>query len=93
MIIKICITSISFSIYYAINFAFFDDQTIHKLYADKGKYNFIYFIPKISISFVCSYFINILIKYIFLSERNLSHIRKQPTVLLADKISEKEKKI
>ena len=92
MIIKICITSISFSIYYAINFAFFDAQTIHKLYADKGKYNFIYFIPKISISFVCSYFINILIKYIFLSERNLSHIRKQPTVLLADKIAEKEKK-
>ena len=91
-IIKLCITSLSFSIYYAINFSFFDDKTIHKIYTDKGNYNFIYFIPKISISFVCSYFISLIIKYIFLSERNLLHIRKQKNIQSAELVASKEKK-
>ena len=92
IIIKLCITGLSFSIYYAINFAFFNDKTIHKIYTDKGKYDFIYFIPKISISFVCSYIISLIIKYIFLSERNLLQIRRQNNVAYAELKASKEKK-
>ena len=31
MIIKLCIFSLSFSIYYAVNFAFFDDKILHEI--------------------------------------------------------------
>ena len=92
LIIKLCMTVISFSIYYAINFAFFDDKTIHKIYADKGRYNFIYFIPKILISFVCSYSIYIIIRYIFLSERNILQVKIQNNAENAETMMIKEKK-
>ena len=46
MIIKLCIFSLSFSIYYAVNFAFFDDKILHEIYAIGGKYDFMYFYQK-----------------------------------------------
>ena len=45
MVIKTCIFSLSFSIYYAINFAFFDDEIMHKIYELGGKYNIMFFLP------------------------------------------------
>ena len=92
MIIKLCIFSLSFSIYYAVNFAFFDDKILHEIYAIGGKYDFMYFLPKITISFAISYVITNIIKYIFLSERNIFEIRIQPTYSLAYDISLKEKR-
>ena len=90
--IKLCILFFSFSIHYAINFAFFVDKTMHKIYSDKGKYDLIYFIPKISISFIISHIVCIIIKYIFLSERNLFQIRKQPNVNEAELKATKERR-
>ena len=92
IIIKSCIFNISFSIYYVINFAFFNDKIIHDIYEIGGKYNIIYFIPKISISFGIGYYITTIIKIIFLSERNIVHIRRQITPNIARNISNKEKK-
>ena len=92
MVIKICISSLSFAIYYTINFIFFDEKAIHKIYEDKGKYDIMYFIPKITISFVISHFIYVIVKYIFLSERNLLDIRQQITSSLANEIASKEKR-
>ena len=82
MIIKLCISSLSFSIYYTVNFIFYDEKEIHIIYENKGKYDFIHFIPKISFSSIIAHFIFVLIKYIFLSERNL----------LAHQIADKEKR-
>ena len=92
MIIKLCIFSLSFSIYYAINFIFFDDNIIHKIYENEGKYDFIFFLPKIAIAFAASYYITIIIKAIFLSERNIYNIRCQNILSFVYRISEKEKK-
>ena len=92
IIIKSCIFSISFSIYYAINFAFFNDEIMHDIYEVGGKYDIIYFIPKIIISFVASYYIAIIIKIIFLSERNIIQVRKELTAYFAENISDKVKK-
>ena len=92
MSFSVWISSLSFAIYYTVNFIFFDEKAIHKIYEDQGKYDFIYFIPRISISFIVSHFIYIIIKYIFLSERNLLQIRKQTTVSMAHMISSKEKR-
>ena len=87
MIIKICISILSFGIYYTVNFMFFTEETIHKIYLNEGKYDFAYFIPKISMSFSISHIIYTIIKYIFLSERNLLQIRQQRSVNKAQEVS------
>ena len=92
VIIRAWIFSLSFSIYYAINFAFFNDEIMHEIYEVGGKYDIMYFIPKITISFDVSYYITTIIKIIFLSERNISQVRKQLSVSLAQNISDKERK-
>ena len=92
-IIKLCIFSLSFSIHYAINYSFFTEKTIHKIYETGGKYDILYFIPKIAISSAISYLITSLIKFIFLSERNILKIRIEPKYSIANDISCKEKKI
>jgi len=92
IIIKSCIFSLSFSIHYAINYAFFDNKMMHKIYELGGKYEISYFFPKIIISFSASYLITILIKIIFLSERDISQIRKQPNVTMANNATDKVKR-
>ena len=91
-IIKLCIFSLSFSIHYAINYSFFTEKIIHEIYETGGKYDILYFIPKISISSAISYLITSLIKFIFLSERNILKIKIQLKYSLASDISTKEKK-
>ena len=92
MIIKSCILFLSFAIYYAINFVFFTEDTIHKIYEDQGKFDIIYFIPQISISFAISHIITIIIKLIFLSERNIALINLEQKSADAYTVSEKEKR-
>ena len=45
IIIKSCRFFNSFAIYFAINFVFFNGDTIHKIYENVGKYDIIDFIP------------------------------------------------
>ena len=54
LIIRSCIFSLSFSIYYATNFAFFNDEIMHEIYEFGGKYDIMLFIPKTAISFAAS---------------------------------------
>ena len=65
---------------------------LHKIYEDGGSYDIIYFLPKISIAFIASHALTILIKTIFLSERNLLEIRIQPTYFKAIDIAPKVKR-
>ena len=92
IIIRSCIFSLSFSVYYAINFVFFTDNTMHKIYEDGGKYDIIYFMPKILISFFVSYYITIILKMIFLSERNIAQVRRQSSLSIAYDIANKVKR-
>ena len=77
MIIKLDMFIISFSIYYTMNTLFFTESTIHKIYEDKGEYNFGYHFPKSLLSFFISHIIIIPIKLIFLSERNILAIKNE----------------
>ena len=65
---------------------------IHKIYENEGKYDIIYFLPRISIAFALSHILSILIKFIFLSERNILQVRIQPTYSKADDIAIQVKK-
>ena len=79
MITKLGILLISFGVVYAINALFFNESTIHQIYKDKGVYNFGYFLPYTMASFIIAHIIVIILKYVFLSERNIIEIKNQET--------------
>ena len=83
LIIKINIFFLSFTIYFGINSIFFNNSVIHKIYEKEGKYDIIDVLPGIFISFIISYTINIFIRIIFLSERELLEIKTQKTLIKA----------
>ena len=76
-IIKISLFLFSFALYYAVNALFFTDSTIHKIYEDKGSFNFIYQLPKLIYSTVISLAINTIVKYFSLSEKDILKIKEK----------------
>ena len=74
-IIKISLFLIFFSIFYFINALFFDEPTIHKIYKDEGFYNFNFLVKHIFCSFAIAHTINTVLKFVFLSERNIFEIK------------------
>ena len=74
-IIKIYLFLFSFALYFTVNGLFFDDQTMHKIYKDGGKYDFIYQMPiTIYSSLICAVIIT-LIKFLSLSQKNILEIK------------------
>ena len=74
-IIKISLFFFSFSLYYTVNAFFFTDSTMNKIYEDNGQYDFIYQIPKIIYSNLICTVINIIVKFLSLSEKNILSIK------------------
>ena len=91
IIIKLSLLSLSFSIFYFTNFAFFNEDVIHEIYLIGGKYDISFFIPKILLAFIISYFISNVIQFIFLSERNILKIKKQNSLSSANNTADKVK--
>ena len=88
-IIKIDIFLLLFSLMYAMNALFITEKTIHKIYADKGEYIISNYMTNIICSFIISHIINILLKFVFLSERNILELKCQKTYRKASEIIEK----
>ena len=90
--IKIILFLFSFSLSFTINALFFNDTTLHKIYEDKGEYNFIYQIPNILYSTIITSLINIIIKYLSLTEKEILEIKNEKN-FLKDKIYTNLKKM
>ena len=67
-IIKILLFFFSFCSDLTINALFFSDETMNKIYEDKGKFNFLYQIPQILYSTLISKFIDSLIRRLALTQ-------------------------
>ena len=80
-IIKICLFFFGFALYLTVNVLFFNDSTMHKIYEDNGKFNFIYQIPQILYSTIISSLINYIIRYFSLSEQSVIKIKNQKSDL------------
>ena len=72
-IIKIFLFFFSFGLYYTINALFFTDSTMNKIY--EGQYGFIYQLPNILYSNLICTFINIIIRYLSLSGKDIIKIK------------------
>ena len=75
--LKISLFLLSFSLYFTINGFFFSDETMHKTYISKGKLSFIFQIPQILYSSMISSIINLMLKILSLSEKNILTIKKE----------------
>ena len=73
-LIKIFLFFFSFFTQLTINALYFTDDTMHKIYIDKGKFDFIYNIPQIIFSSLISYVIDSLINYLSLSENDIIRV-------------------
>ena len=71
MSLKITLFLVSFSLYLTINGFFFNDKTMHKIYKDNGVFNIIFQIPQILYSSIITSVINIILKNLSLSEKQL----------------------
>ena len=74
--VKIALFIVSFSLYFTINGFFFTDETMHDIYEDNGVFNILYQIPQILYSSIISSLINVLLKQLSLSEKNILEIKK-----------------
>ena len=75
IIIKICLFFFSFALYYTVNALFFTDETTNKIYKENGYYDFIYEIPKILYSNLICTVINLIVKTLSLSEKDILKIK------------------
>ena len=92
MSLKISLFLVSFSLYLAVNGFFFNDDTMHKIYVDNGAYNIIYQIPKILYSSVVSISINMILKLLSLSEKNILKLKQEKNMRNGVYISKNIKK-
>ena len=67
----------SFSLDFTINTLFFTDDTMHKIYEDKGKYNFLYQLHQILYSTIISRIIDAIIKILSLSQDNIIELKQE----------------
>ena len=77
IVIKKFLFFFSFSLDFTINTLFFNDDTMHKIYEDKGKFNFLYQIPQIIYSTIISRIIDSIIKTLALSQNIIVDLKKQ----------------
>ena len=75
-IIKICLFLFSISSLYLINALFFTDKTMHKIYVNRGIFDFIYLIPQMIYSTIISSIINALVKFLSLINKIIINIKK-----------------
>ena len=76
-IIKIFLFFFSFGTDFTINALFFNDETMHKIYEDKGKFNFLFQIPQIIYSSLISKFIDLFIRKLALSQDNIVKLKQE----------------
>ena len=74
-ITKICLFLFSFSLYYCTHALFFTDNTVHIIYEDEGKFNFIYQLPQILYSSIISSLVSMIIRFLSLSEKNVINFK------------------
>ena len=92
MSLKISLFLVSFSLYLSINGFFFNDDTMHKIYEDNGAFDIISQIPKVLYSSLISSIINIILKTLSLSEKNILKIKQEKNIVNVVKMSKEIEK-
>ena len=84
-IIKFFLFFFSFSLDISVNALFFNDETMHKIYEDKGVFNILYQLPQTLYSTLISRFIDTLIKNFALSQDNIVYFKNKEKINIEKK--------
>ena len=76
-LIKMDLFFVSFTVYYTINALFFNDNTMHRIYEDKGSFDFLYQLPKIIYSTLISIILNSLLSLLALSNDGILKLKQE----------------
>ena len=76
-IIKIDLFFVSFVIYFTVNALFYNDDTMHHLYKNKGSYNIEYKLPQIIYSSLISIILNTPLKLLSLSNNDILELKNK----------------
>ena len=87
--IKMVLFLISFSLYFTLNGFFFNDSTMHKLYINNGSFDLFTQIPIIVYSTLVTTVINLILKYLSLSEQIMLELKRETLFKTAKKKSKK----
>ena len=89
-IIKKFILFLSFAIHYTVSALFFNDDMMHQIYQDEGKYNISYQFPKILITALSSIVIlRIMLECLILTDRNVLKVKHQILKSQAEQMKKK----
>ena len=80
MALKISLFIVSACLYFTIDAFFFSDETMHKIYKDNGAFNILYRIPQIIYSSIIPSIINMILKTLSLSEKDLLKIKQEKDI-------------
>ena len=75
LVIKICLLIFYFSLFFVVNALFFNNSTLHKIFVESGRFNFVYQLPQMIYSSLIIYFINNLMKFLSLTETNVLSLK------------------
>jgi hypothetical protein len=70
----------------AINVFFFSDESMHKIFLNYGKYNFIQQIPQIIYTTIISQLIEVFLGYLGLTDKYIYQIKKKAHYINKDEI-------
>ena len=91
IIIKILLLILSFSLYLTVNTFFFSDETMNKINQEKGAFDLFYQLPQIIYSTLICAAINLILKNLSLTEKQILIIKQEKTYKNAEKKSKKIK--
>ena len=75
---------LSFALHYTVNALFFDESNLHRIYEDKGEYNFIYQLPYIIYSAIVSTVtLRLMLQFLVLTDKDILQIKLQSTKNMA----------
>ena len=79
-IIKKFMLFLSFALHYTSTAIFFDENTIHQIYKDKGEFNFNYQLPKIFYSAIISTVtLRLMLHFLVLTDKDILEVKLQKT--------------
>ena len=81
-LLKFSLFLISFALFFFMNALFFNDDSMHKIYEDEGKYDILYQIPQMIYSTIASQLISFLLEILSLPNDQIINLK--------EKINEKE---
>jgi len=76
-LLKLSLFLISFALFLFMNALFFNDDSMHRIYEDKGKYNIIYQIPQMLYSTIVSQVISSLLELLSLTQDEIVNMKEK----------------